>query len=225
MQHQCEHKNDQIYLHHKDGHRVPVAVSVSLIRDENGMSVGAAEVFSEIAGIDDEALMIEALKRESLIDMLTSLPNRRYLQTHLAGSMLEFERHGIGFGVIFADVDHFKAFNDTYGHAVGDDVLRLVGTTLGGCMRAYDMVGRWGGEEFLAVVHFADEYQLRLVAEKLRMLVEQSFLSHAGERLQVTMTFGVTRVKPGDTVEALLGRADRLLYEGKAAGRNRAQFG
>jgi diguanylate cyclase (GGDEF)-like protein/PAS domain S-box-containing protein len=225
MQQKCGHKDDQMYLHHKEGYRVPVAVSISLIRDGNGVPIGAVEIFAEKNGLDHDVNMIEALKRETLLDSLTGLPNRRYLQMNLTGSLAEYERHGIGFGLVFADVDHFKQFNDSYGHEVGDMVLKLVGNTMGNCMRAYDMVGRWGGEEFLAIVRFTDEEQFLHVAEKLRTMVAGTFLIHGDERLTVTLTIGATRVREGDTVESLVARADRLMYEGKQAGRDRVNFG
>jgi diguanylate cyclase (GGDEF)-like protein/PAS domain S-box-containing protein len=221
MKQNCCHKADQVYLHHKTGHRVPVSVSISLIRDTDGTPTGAAEVFYETKTIDHDAQLIESLKRETLIDMLTGLPNRRYLQMNLTGALAEFDRHGIGFGLLFIDVDHFKQVNDSYGHDVGDSVLKLVGTTMGHCMRAYDMIGRWGGEEFLAIIRFTDDRQFRLVAEKLRAMVENSFLMHKEEAISVTITMGATQVRPGDTIETLVDRADRLMYKGKQAGRNR----
>lgn len=221
MKQNCAHKDDQVYLHHKAGHRVPVSVSISLIRDADGTPIGAAEVFHETKSIDPDTQLIESLKRETLIDMLTGLPNRRYLQMNLTGALAEYDRHGIGFCLLFIDVDHFKHFNDTYGHEVGDSLLKLVGTTMGNCMRAYDMIGRWGGEEFLAIIRFTDDQQFRLVAEKLRSMVEHSFLMHKEEPLNVTITLGATRIRPGDTLETLVDRADRLMYQGKQAGRNR----
>jgi diguanylate cyclase (GGDEF)-like protein len=201
-----------------------VAVSISLIRDETGLPIGAVEIFSEKSSLDQDALLIESLKRDSLIDALTGLPNRRYLQINLTGSLAEFERHGMGFGLVFADVDNFKQFNDTYGHDVGDRVLRLVGNTMGNCMRAYDMVGRWGGEEFVAIIRFTDQQQFRLVAEKIRTMVEQSFFLLDGNKLRVTITLGATHVRPGDTSDSLVCRADQLMYQGKQAGRNRVCF-
>lgn len=221
MKQKCCHKEDQVYLHHKAGHRVPVSVSVSLIPDPNGIPIGAAEIFYETKTIDQDVQLIESLKRETLIDMLTGLPNRRYLQMNLTGALAEYNRHGISFGLLFIDVDHFKHFNDTYGHEVGDNLLKLVGTTMGNCMRAYDMVGRWGGEEFLAIIRFTDERQFLLVAEKLRTMVENSFLMQGDKALNVTITLGATHVQPGDSIERLVDRADRLMYKGKLAGRNR----
>lgn len=225
MQHGCDHKDDHAYVHHKEGHRLPVEVSITLIRDDKGRPIGAAELFREMRGTTRDDGLIENLRRESLLDALTGLPNRRHLQMNLVAGMVEFERHGIGFGLVFADVDRFKRFNDNYGHDLGDRVLRLVGGTMGNCMRAYDMVGRWGGEEFLAIIRFAGEEQLRSVAEKLRTMVESSFLSYGEEELRVTITLGATLVRPGDTFDSLIKRADQLMYQGKQAGRNRVYYG
>jgi len=224
MNQSCCHRDDHVYLHHKAGHRVPVSVSITLIRDENGAPIGAAEVFCETKSTDQDAKLIESLKRETLIDILTGLPNRRYLQMNLTGALAEFDRHGIGFGLVFIDVDHFKTINDTYGHDAGDCVLKLVGSTMGNCMRAYDMLGRWGGEEFLAIIRFTDEQQFLHVAEKLRTMVENSFLMIEKKTVSVTITLGATLVRPGDTIETLVDRADRLMYKGKQAGRNRISF-
>lgn len=225
IQQNCDHRDDQLFLHHKDGHRVAVSVSISMIRDDCGTPMGAVQIFSESLGSERYAQLIENLKRETLLDLLTGLPNRRYLQMNLSGSLAEFERHGIVFGLLFVDVDHFKDVNDTYGHDVGDKVLKLVGNTMENCMRAYDMVGRWGGEEFLAIIRFTDAGQLEKVAEKFRVMVENSFLLHENSLLKVTITLGATVARWGDTMETLVKRADTLMYEGKQAGRNRVQIG
>ncbi|MBZ0156918.1 MAG: sensor domain-containing diguanylate cyclase [Alphaproteobacteria bacterium] len=214
------HCEDRVYLHHKSGHRVPVAVSVSTIRDPGGTAVGAIEVFRDTDSRTLDPQLIEDLKRAALLDTLTGLPNRRYIEMKLSASFEELRRHGIPFGVLFADIDHFKRINDTYGHSAGDNVLKMVGSTLHGNMRAYDMVGRWGGEEFIAVVSHVDRDQLLVVADKLRSLVEHSFLSHGDIVIRVTATMGATLARPDDTQESLLERADRLLYRGKSCGRN-----
>jgi diguanylate cyclase (GGDEF)-like protein/PAS domain S-box-containing protein len=221
----CSHTHNQIYLHHKDGHRVPVDVSVSLIRDPAGNAIGAVEIFTERNNLDFNLRLIEDLKREALLDQLTGLPNRRYLELNLTGSLAEFDRHQVGFGLMFIDVDHFKQFNDTFGHCVGDQVLRLVCNTMENCMRPYDMIGRWGGEEFVAIIRFVDSEQFHAVAEKLRTMVQHSFLTHDGTQLSVTVTIGGTHVETGDTQDSLLRRADQLMYEGKQAGRNLVVIG
>ena len=223
---QCEHKIDHIYLHHKDGHRIPVSVSVSTIRDKSGKITGAVEMFHEELDRTDEQESVESLRKAALIDQLTGVPNRRYLEMNLASSLNEFNRVQLAFGLIFVDVDHFKAVNDAYGHDQGDRVLKLVASTLGANLRSYDMIGRWGGEEFVLIIRYVTEEQLRRSAEKMRILVANSFVTwKQKERISVTITLGGTMVDEGDTAETILKRADRLLYEGKEGGRNLVVIG
>ena len=221
-----ERVNDsQIYLHHKNGQRVPVLVSVSPIRDRRGQIIGGVELFRENLSHNFDLQVLEELKKAALVDKLTSLPNRRYLEMNLNNCFSEYRDNGMTFGIIYVDIDHFKQVNDTYGHDVGDRILQLVATTMENNMRAYDMTGRWGGEEFLVVVRYVNPEQFRVVPEKLCRLVANSFLLHDEERLGVTVSMGATHVQPDDTSESLLKRADQFLYQAKTEGRNRVVFG
>ncbi len=215
-----EHREDAIYLHHKDGQRVPVRVSVSTIRDSSGKPLGAVEIFTENFARSYDRDFIEALKKAALLDPLTNLPNRRYIGMKLVSSFEEMKRHNITFGILFVDIDLFKTVNDMYGHAVGDRVLKMVGNTLEGNMRVSDLAGRWGGEEFIVVVQHVDKEQLINIAHKLKTLVEHSFLEAAGRTVKVTVTIGVAFAEPGDTLDSIQQRADKNLYEGKSRGRN-----
>jgi diguanylate cyclase (GGDEF)-like protein/PAS domain S-box-containing protein len=225
LREECEHKAGQIYLHHKDGHRVPVSVSITPIRNDRGVVVGAIEMFHEIKDITEEQQSMEVLRKAALLDHLTGLPNRRYLEMNLTSGLSEYDRMRLKFGVLMVDIDLFKKVNDSYGHNVGDQVLTLVASTMAANIRSCDIVGRWGGEEFVVIVRYVDKEILLRVAEKLRLLVGNSFLAVQGQRVSVTITLGGTVVKEGDTAEALLKRADLMLYEGKQTGRNRVVFG
>lgn len=215
------HGEDNIYLHHKDGRCVPVSAGVSPIRDRDGRVIGIIEVFEKNTAKGADACFIDDLRKAALLDPLTNLPNRRYIEMKIASSSEGLKRHGIPFGILFADIDLFKAINDTYGHDIGDRVLRMVAGTLENNVRAYDAVGRWGGEEFIAVINHTDEEQLKATAEKLRSLVEESFLSAGDTSISVTVTIGVALARPDDTMESIIKRADRALYKGKSHGRNR----
>lgn len=225
MQEHVAHAVDHLYLHHKDGQRIPVTVSISAIRDEEGRPVGAVEMFRETVRPSFDAEQLSELKKAALIDLLTGLPNRRYLSMHLEGNLQEFARHGLGFSVIFIDVDHFKRINDGYGHDMGDKVLQRIAATLQANMRSYDMVGRWGGEEFMVLIRYVNPEQSLAIAQKLCQLVGNTYVMHQDERVGTTVTMGVTDVRPGDTVEGLIQRADLLMYDGKRQGRNRVVFG
>jgi diguanylate cyclase (GGDEF)-like protein len=143
----------------------------------------------------------------------------------LQAALSAFQRYGWAFGVLFLDVDHFKKVNDTAGHEAGDQALRMVARTLAASLRSVDSFGRWGGEEFVAVVTNTTEDDLREVAERCRRLVEQSALEAGPIRIRVTVSAGGSMARAGDTAQALMERADRLMYRAKTGGRNRVEFG
>ncbi|HMK44689.1 MAG TPA: GGDEF domain-containing protein [Dissulfurispiraceae bacterium] len=208
-----------IYLHHKNGHRIPVTVQAAPILDENGATVGCMEVFRENYASNNE-WYIRQLEAVSLLDPLTQIANRRYIESKLMASVHEFQRYTVPFGMLFADIDRFKTVNDTFGHLVGDDVLKMVSQSLAKNIRLTDFVGRWGGEEFVVIAPHISLAQLRKLAEKLRLLMEKSFLRVGDTTVKVTLTMGATCIRPDDTEQTLLARADRLMYRGKQSGRN-----
>jgi diguanylate cyclase (GGDEF)-like protein len=130
-------------------------------------------------------------------------------------------RSGRPFGVILSDIDGFKAINDTFGHDAGDQALREVAGVLRRSRRAQDTAARWGGEEFLFLLPDTDPAGARDAAERLRRAIEAAGLTIAGKPLPLTMTFGLTTASGAGTIDAVIRRADRALYQGKAQGRNR----
>ena len=214
------HAEDNLFLHHKNGHRVPVSVSVSSIRDSDGRVIGAIEIFRENFVTVYDKQYIEDLKRAAMLDPLTGIPNRRSLETKLRAAIEEKLRFNTSLGIFFADIDHFKKVNDTYGHEAGDQVLKMVAKTLNSSMRAYNLLGRWGGEEFIGIVTHIDSEGLRILAKKLRVLVETSFLDYNGKMINVTVTIGGTMSRGNESMQSILQRVDELLYKGKKIGRN-----
>ncbi len=209
-----------VYLHHKNGHRVPVRVRVFPIRDDRGAITGAVEVFNDNTAARRTEERLERLARLALLDHLTGIANRRGAESALRSRLEELRRNGWGFGVLLMDIDDFKAVNDACGHETGDRVLRLVARTLEAGARSFDLVGRWGGEEFVAVVSGADCRALHEAGERLRMLVAHSALD--GETpLSVTISIGAAEALPGDTPESLVARADEKLYQAKRSGKNK----
>ena len=162
----------RVYLHHKSGFRLPVMIRVSPLRDARGEVIGAVEIFSDNSLLDTSLKKIRDLETQAFSDALTELPNRRYAEITLGTRQDQADRYGLaGFGVIFADVDRFKSVNDTYGHETGDLVLRMVAGTLKYGVRDGDVVCRWGGEEFVAIVGTDEERVISDVAERLRALI------------------------------------------------------
>lgn len=212
----------EIFLRHKSGHRIPVFVRVSPLRDINGNITGAIEVFNDNSPKIDLVNQIEQLQALSLLDTLTGLANRRYAEIHLQGKVKELSDYRCTFfGVLFIDIDNFKKVNDLYGHDVGDEVLRMVSKTLNRGINGSGLVCRWGGEEFIAVIPAGDLYIIQSVANRLRALVEQSCLANSQDKISVTISVGATLAVPGDTMESVVKRADKLMLQSKKLGKNR----
>ncbi len=210
----------RVFLHHRNGHRVPVFTRIAPLRNGAGEVSGALEIFSDDSAALAAAERIKRLEEASLLDPLTGVGNRRFAGLELANQLGRLQRYGWSFGVIFLDVDDFKAINDTHGHATGDAVLSMVARTIAGAVRSFDAVCRWGGEEFLAVLSNLTARDLVARAEQIRRLVEQSALVRPAV-VGVTVSVGATMAREDDTPESLVERADGLMYAAKRGGRNR----
>ncbi|MDO8607598.1 MAG: PAS domain S-box protein [Phaeospirillum sp.] len=160
----------------------------------------------------------QELERLAMRDTLTGAWNRRCLAEIAQQEMLRMERYAHPVAVIFIDLDHFKQINDTHGHAAGDAVLREFCDIARQCMRATDMLGRWGGEEFVIVTPNSGLMIASLLAERIRTAMVAHHFMHVG---QATASFGVAECRPAETWDAWLARADAALYSAKQAGRNR----
>jgi diguanylate cyclase (GGDEF)-like protein/PAS domain S-box-containing protein len=215
----------RIFLHHKDGHRVPISVRVNPLHDAAGKVIGGVEVFTDISSYEAIETRMKELEGLAMLDNLTQLANRNYLEKELLVRVEEERRFGVPFGILFMDIDHFKIFNDTYGHELGDRVLRFVATTLVKNSRSFDLIGRWGGEEFIGIIRNVTLSQLEKIGEKLRILIGRSFLPFGKDNLHVTISIGATLMRENDTIPLLLKRADALLYTSKMNGRNRLTSG
>ena len=209
----------EVFLRHKDGHRIPILVNIFPMR-EDGEIIGAIEIFSHNSPIVYKDDLIEQLSNMAMRDSLTGLPNRNYLQSFISYKLSEFKRFNAPFAVLFMDIDNFRDFNNKYGHEVGDIVLRSVATTNKMNVRKSDMFGRWGGEEFVGVYSIKALYDAPILAEKTRILVANTQIP-GRESISVTASIGITIVQNNDTVKSLIERADQLMYQSKAAGKNR----
>lgn len=217
--------NGRVFLHHKEGHRILVNVRVVPLSDRNGTIIGGAEFFSEITAKEALQNRIRELEQLALIDPLTQLPNRVHVQITLNAQFHEMKRLNTHFGVLFFDIDHFKNFNDTYGHDIGDKVLKTVANTLQPARRPFDLTGRWGGEEFVSIIRNVNIDQLGIIAERQRRLIQSSSIRHQEKRLNITVSIGATVANAKDTEDSLIKRADQLMYQSKHNGRNRVTLG
>ncbi|POZ61008.1 sensor domain-containing diguanylate cyclase [Chromobacterium alticapitis] len=153
-------------------------------------------------------------------DRLTSLYNRYQLDLVITGEFQRFRRYGKPFSVLLADCDQFKQVNDAYGHQAGDSVLIDLARLLQSNIRATDTLGRWGGEEFLAILPETTLDSAAQLAEKLRAIVAAHAFPAVGHK---TASFGVAQIQPAENIKDLVGRADKALYQAKEKGRNRIE--
>lgn len=217
---QC--RSVDLFLLHKQGHRVPVLVRSAPLVDAAGRIIGAVQTFVENSASMAALDRIRELERISYVDPLTELANRRYTEIMLRTRLEELQRYGWPFGVIMLDIDNLKQINDAYGHPAGDAVLRAVGRTLQAGSRPFDVKGRWGGDEFVAVLANVDGAGLDQAVVRLTSLVEQTRVPYGGAVLTTTVSAGAVLAKVDESVEQLMVRADKLLYDAKQAGKNRA---
>lgn len=174
---------------------------------------------------DQYQLMLHDLKQKlehaSNHDALTGLPNRRYMARRQEEAAALAARHPeASFALLIADIDHFKAINDTFGHAVGDEVLQAVAQALLSPLREYDLCARWGGEEFLLLLPSTDAEGAAAMAERLRAATA-GWPPVRKDVPAPTVSIGYTAHRPGENIDQTLQRADKALYEAKESGRNR----
>jgi diguanylate cyclase (GGDEF)-like protein len=160
-----------------------------------------------------------------MTDQLTGIPNRRNFEMSLASRIAEFAGYGRPFGLLIADLDHFKVLNDSFGHAAGDTALRTVARTMLEATRPSDDLARIGGEEFGVTVPDVDERILRAIAERMCSLIKSTSVRAGENDLGVTVSIGGASAVAGDTASTIFERADRALYAAKERGRDRVEVG
>lgn len=220
----------------RSGEAVVFEVNSEIIQDEHSRP---SRFVSIIRDVTDRIRVAEALKESELryralseeleqknlelqqvasIDALTGLKNRHFFNQRILEEIQRAERYGSPLSMLLMDMDHFKRINDTYGHDVGDDVIRTISAALKGNLRQVDLISRWGGEEFVVLMPDIALEEAAEVGEKLRETVER--LRHAGDET-VTISGGVSAWSYLDTMETWFSRTDQALYHAKQEGRNR----
>ena len=185
------------------------------------LEAGFAEKKRELDAIRDS---LSRSEQRANTDTLTGLPNRRALEKFFRNAQTSAMEHGTPLSLMLLDIDHFKKFNDNYGHSVGDQVLRLIAKVLRDKVREVDLPARYGGEELIAVLPDAQLTTCTVVAERIRRAIAESRISRrsTGEILPtITVSIGVAQFRPGESMADLIERCDRALYLAKDSGRNR----
>jgi diguanylate cyclase (GGDEF)-like protein/PAS domain S-box-containing protein len=218
------------YLH-KSGSIVWVLLTGSIVTGAGGQPM---YFVTQIQDISDRKKAHEALLTLATRDELTGLYNRREMDRLLAEEVVRARRHDRPVSLLLIDLDHFKRVNDSFGHQVGDQVLRLIAGIIADSVRSFDRVARYGGEELAVILPEASEQQAMLVAERIRINVAQRLVAvdldganpgHPPISLTVSIGVGCTNLAHEGTPEQLIRVADRALYAAKRGGRNRSMIG
>ena len=219
-----EERSAHLYLHHKEGHRVPVQVRTTPIV-ENGQIIGAVEMFTHQSEAFHTRYELDDFREITLRDQLTKLYNRKSIEERLEAEVKVWQNKPNAFALAFIDIDAFKSVNETYGFSKGDEVIQTVAKTLSTSIMKTDYVGRWAGEEFICLFVDTDVDTVKIISERLRMLVENSVLRTNQGEIRVTVSIGVTFFIPKETSQTLIERADRLMHLSKDNGRNKVTMG
>jgi diguanylate cyclase (GGDEF)-like protein/PAS domain S-box-containing protein len=204
---------------HKNGQTIWISLTVSLIRSAEGE---AKYFVAIIEDINFRKEMERELNDRATHDSLTGLLNRTELNNALEKEMARATRYGRPYSLMMIDIDHFKLVNDNYGHQAGDKVLMELAQILGLATRTADVVGRFGGEEFLVMLPELDHEQALLLAERIRRAVEAHVIRNQDRTINVTVSIGVASYpEHGDDVEKLVRASDNAMYKAKSDGRNR----
>jgi len=196
---------------------------LKIVALDNSLAVESyciARVSNLTKSLASERGKTEKLRKLSVTDQLTDLYNHSYASHCLNAALSRAQRERAPLCVIMADLDHFKAINDTHGHLVGDDVLRITAARMVAASRTADQIGRYGGEEFIFILQDTDVDGALEAAERIRTRVCGDPVCSGDVEVSVTVSLGISCARQEDTVNALIERADDALYAAKAAGRN-----
>jgi diguanylate cyclase (GGDEF)-like protein/PAS domain S-box-containing protein len=204
----------------KDGRVIWILLSGSAVRDSTGKVL---YFVGQIQDINERKVLLDRLERQAQQDYLTGLCNRRFFLEQAETELARAQRYDNELSLFMLDIDHFKAINDTYGHATGDVVLQTLSHILRETLRSVDIIGRWGGEEFVILLPETDAQEAAEIAERLRDAIDHAKVTMTtGLPLHFTASIGITTLKEKDiNIDILLNYADEALYQAKNTGRNK----
>jgi diguanylate cyclase (GGDEF)-like protein len=213
-----------VYLHHKEGFRTPASLRIIPVFKDGGEIIGAVETFTGTAPKVTIPLALAELEKMGLVDSESGIPSKQYLDMTLNTRLEEFQKYGLSFGMIYVDIDNYGKILEKQGRFNASKIIRTVARTLHKNIRFFDIVGRWGTEEFVIILLNIDEGRLDIVANKLRLLVAESYITTETGMLNTTVSMGASLVLRYDTVESLIKRGEQLMMHSKWLGKNRVSM-
>ncbi|MDI6846257.1 MAG: diguanylate cyclase [Candidatus Saccharicenans sp.] len=214
----------EVFVQNKAGYRLPVRLKALPIIGSDGNPAGIAHVFNSVSPAITIPLRVPELEKMGLLDPDTGIPNRTYMEMYLKSKINEYQQYNLPFGLIYADIDNFNKFQERFGRFNGAKLIRMIARTLHKNVRYLDLVARWDNEEFLICLLNVNENRLDIVANKLRLLVAESYITVETGLLNATVSMGATLIQRFDTIESLVKRAEQLMLHSKWLGRNKVSL-
>ncbi|MCL2772133.1 MAG: diguanylate cyclase [Oscillospiraceae bacterium] len=213
------------FVRNRSGDRVAVKAQTKPVYSGENI-IGALAVLNKSEdSVETKNELVDSLTKIALTDKLTGLYNRRYFEGELIVRLSEIRADKTQYGILFLDIDNFSNFNNTYGHDTGDAVLAEMSNAIVRNIRKTDVFCRWGGEEFVGMFEVDSFHGLITLGNKILKSVRDVRVPHNGEELSITASIGITDARAGDTVEGVIRRADKFMYDSKTAGKNRYTIG
>lgn len=209
-----EPRQAEVFMLHKLGQRVPVLVQ-AMPMENGGVIIGAVEIFHDISPLKLAQARIQELTDEVYQDKLTGAYNRRGIEKMIQHWFSDYLQTGYPFGIVFIDIDLFKNINDAYGHLVGDQILIQISKRLKSNLRETDVVGRWGGDEYLLLLHEVNQHTLEKVMQKISAFLNQEPYPIEKGQLSVTCSMGGGIVNENERMKEFLDRVDDAMYSNK----------
>jgi diguanylate cyclase (GGDEF)-like protein/PAS domain S-box-containing protein len=200
-------------LRHKQGHRIPVMVWMVPIRDEHGSLIGIAQSFDRPTPMHDERRQHQNLAMYGCLDDITGIPNPSFTEFNVRENLNSFAKYHLPFGIMLICIDALEHFQSSYGHEAAAAILRVVAQTMRNALRPSDFLGRWHGDQFLAILMNSTAAGVAAASERINRLVGCAGLQWWGDELEVTTSLGAASVRAEDTLQSLLERAEQSLQQ------------
>lgn len=210
----------EVSILHKDGYRIPIVLRTLPIRNSRGMVVGAAESFEKNRSASDWTRRQSAFADFGCLDEVTGVAAQSFMETQIRENLITFAEHNVPFGVLLVQIDRLDEFRASRGPGVVPTILRIIAQSVENCLRPTDFVGRWGENQFIAILLECRESEVVLVGERIRKMICRAEIEWWGDKFSVTSPVGGGGCRPGDTVELLVARAAASLQESIARGGN-----
>lgn len=214
-------RKHKAYILHKEGFRIPSTIEIFPIINKNKTSSASVITFHEYSPKVSMPHLLEELRNMNMLDSLTGTGNQRYIEMNLGLRLDEMKKYGFPVSVLFCILDDIELINEVYGTVVRDKVIKMIGKTISKNIRFFEFVGRWDENSFVIILSNVNEHKLDLIANKLRLLAEQSSIQVEDKFIHITISVGGVLADSTSTIQSLINKAENLAHISQKKGKNR----